>query len=246
MEEFYRKIYLFRPTRVEPIKIARDSQLKITVELMDYTVPSGSTARAFATGSFGGAVYTQACTVSGNKLSFTPTPGFFVDGKNILQFELNSGVIPLAIDVNCEISLPDAGDATEPEAVKPYVQRAEAAAQNADAAAQNANASATSAAESLSDAITAKNQAGSAAEQAIFAKKACQDSATAAADAADAAADSAAEIQGAASQIQTNADAIQHISIAYDMMSTINQAELRSAQNRIAMLEQQISALTAN
>ena len=40
-------------------------------------------------------------------------------------------------------------------------------------------------------------------------------------------------------------EAIQHVSIAYDMMATITQAEVRAAQDRIVTLEQQINALTA-
>lgn len=39
-------------------------------------------------------------------------------------------------------------------------------------------------------------------------------------------------------------EAIQHISIAYDMMTTIAQAEIRAAHDRIETLEQQVSALT--
>ncbi len=41
-------------------------------------------------------------------------------------------------------------------------------------------------------------------------------------------------------------EALQHISIAYDMMMTITQAEARAAQDRIATLEQQMNALAAN
>lgn len=41
-------------------------------------------------------------------------------------------------------------------------------------------------------------------------------------------------------------EAIQHISIAYDMMMTITQSQLRAAQDRITTLEQQVSALTTS
>ena len=138
MEEFYLKVYLFRPNRVPPIKIARNSQLKITIETMDYTIPEGSTASAFAKGAFSVKIYTQSCTVDGNRVSFIPEPGFFVKGRNVLQYEIGDGVIPLAIDVNCEISLPDEGDATKPDSVKPYIQRAEVAAEKSEAAATRA------------------------------------------------------------------------------------------------------------
>ena len=59
-------------------------------------------------------------------------------GKNQLQYEINNGVIPLAIDVNCEISLPDGGEATTPEEVLPYVTRAENAAMEAEEYRDNA------------------------------------------------------------------------------------------------------------
>lgn len=137
-EEFYVKVYLFRKNRVPPIEIARNSQLKITIETMDYTVPVGATASAFAKGAFSDKVYTQSCTVDGNRISFIPEPGFFVQGRNILQYEIGDSVIPLAIDVNCEISLPDEGDATKPDSVKPYIQRAEVAAEKSEAAAARA------------------------------------------------------------------------------------------------------------
>lgn len=132
MEEFYLRIYLFRPNRVPPIKIARNSQLRITIETMDYTIPNGSTASAFSKGAFSDKVYTQSCTVDGNRISFTPMPGFFAHGRNVLQYEIGGGVIPLALDVNCELSLPDSVEAVEPDTVKPYVLRAEEAAKKAE------------------------------------------------------------------------------------------------------------------
>ena len=166
MEEFYLKIYLFRPNRVPPIKIARNSQLKITIETMDYTVPVGATASAFAKGAFSGKVYTQSCTVDGNRISFTPEPGFFVPGLNSLQYEINNGVIPLAIDVNCELSLPDGGEAVEPEQVLPLVQRAEDAAKAAEADAAEADASARKAAASLKNTMEKEQSAVNAASSA--------------------------------------------------------------------------------
>ena len=188
MEEFYLKVYLFRPNRVPPIKIARNSQLKITIETMDYTIPEGSTASAFAKGAFSDRIYTQICTVEGNRVSFTPQPGFFVQGRNVLQYEINNGVIPLAIDVSCEISLPDGGEATTPEQVLPYVQRAENAANLAGVAANNAEESKTAAARY---AEAADSSAGAA-----------DDSAGAAAGSAEAAANAA----NAALQSETSAD----------------------------------------
>ena len=166
MDEFYLKVYLFRPNRVPPIKIARNSQLRITIETMDYTVPEGATASAFAKGAFSGKVYTQSCTVDGNRISFTPEPGFFVPGLNSLQYEITNGVIPLAIDVSCELSLPDGGEASEPEQVLPLVQRAENAAKAAEDDAAEADASARKAAASLETVLEKEQSARSAAESA--------------------------------------------------------------------------------
>lgn len=138
MEAFYLKIYLFKDSRLPPIKIARNSQLQITAEFMDYTIPDGAEVSAFATGLFPGLVFTQGCTVDGNRVTFTPKPGFFVQGKNILQYKINNGVIPLAIDVSCEVNISATGDGATPEQVLPYVTRAENAAESADKSAKAA------------------------------------------------------------------------------------------------------------
>lgn len=179
MEEFYLKVYLFRPNRVPPIKIARNSQLKITIETMDYTIPEGSTASAFAKGAFSDRIYTQICTVDGNRVSFIPEPGFFVKGRNVLQYEIGNGVIPLAIDVNCELSLPDGGQAATPEQVLPLVQRAEDAAKAAEGDAAEADASARKAAASLEITLekeqSAVSAAGSAAQSLTGANAAASD-----------------------------------------------------------------------
>ena len=179
MEEFYLKVYLFRPNRVPPIKIARNSQLRITIETMDYIIPNGSTASAFAKGAFSKKIYTQSCTVEGNRVSFTPQPGFFVQGRNVLQYEINNGVIPLAIDVSCEISLPDDGQAAEPEQVLPLVQRAENAAAAAEEDAKSADASAGKAASSLENVLekeqSAVNAASSAAQSLVGANAAASE-----------------------------------------------------------------------
>ena len=177
-EEFYVKVYLFRKNRVPPIEIARNSQLRITIETMDYTVPVGATASAFARGS-GGKVYTQPCTVDGNRISFIPMPGFFATGWNSLQYLINGGVIPLAIDANCALSLPDGGQAAEPEQVFPLVQRAENAAKAAEADAAEADASARKAAASLEITLekeqSAVSAAGSAAQSLMGANAAASD-----------------------------------------------------------------------
>lgn len=158
MEAFYLKVYLFRSNdRVPPIKIARNSQLPIIIELMDYTIPAASKASAFASGS-SGKIYTQPCTVDGNRVIFTPQIGFFVPGRNSLQYLINDGVIPLAIDVYCDVSLPDGGEAVTPEEVLPYVTRAENAATQSEAAAARAEEVKNSIQEDYSELINGVNQ----------------------------------------------------------------------------------------
>ena len=199
-EEFYLKVFLFRKYRVPPIEIARNSQLKITIETMDYTVPVGATASAFARGS-GGKVYTQSCTVDGNRVSFTPMPGFFAPGWNSLQYLINGGVIPLAIDVNCALSLPDGGQAATPEQVLPLVQRAENAARAAEGDAAEADTSARKTAAILENVLekeqSAVNAAGSAAQSLMGANAAASEAQRYSAEAKDFA-DTAAGYAGAA------------------------------------------------
>ena len=48
-----------------------------------------------------------------------------------------------------------------------------------------------------------------------------------------------------ATNFNTMDEALQHISIAYDMLMTTSQAELRAAKKRIAVLEAQVAALTS-
>lgn len=48
-----------------------------------------------------------------------------------------------------------------------------------------------------------------------------------------------------ATNFNTMDEALQHISIAYDMLMTISQAELRAAKKRIAVLEAQVAALSS-
>lgn len=48
-----------------------------------------------------------------------------------------------------------------------------------------------------------------------------------------------------ATNFNTMDEALQHTAIAYDMLATITQAELRDAQKRITTLEAQAAALTS-
>ena len=48
-----------------------------------------------------------------------------------------------------------------------------------------------------------------------------------------------------ATNFNTMDEALQHLSIAYDMLMTITQAELRDNKDRIATLEAQVAALSS-
>lgn len=122
-ESISRDIYLFTRRRVPPIDIVYGSVLPIVLNLMDYTIPTGATAAAYATG--GETVYEQAATVSGNAVRFSPGYGFFVPGRNELQIAINGNKIPLSIMVNCENQLADISDPeSTPETVRPLVDQA--------------------------------------------------------------------------------------------------------------------------
>lgn len=202
-EFFYLKVYLFKPNLIAPIKISQDSQLQITVELMDYTIPAGATASAFARGCFSQKIYTHDCQVSGNKITFVPPPGFFVYGKNLLQYEISNGVIPLAIDVDCRVSLPVSGETAEPETVKPLVQRAEEAARKAIEQAAAALSSQNAAAGSASAAGDSANAAAGSANAANQSAIESSNAANAAGQAAERAGNSANAAEGFAKKAET-------------------------------------------
>lgn len=137
-EQIVREIWLFQKRRTPPIDIAEGSQLPIALKLMDYTIPSGATAKAYSRPWGRETTYTQAATVSDNAVVFTLQDGFFSAGGNSLQVEINGNKIPLIVDVNCGIRLSDGGEGATPEAVRPLVARAEAAAAKASEDAANA------------------------------------------------------------------------------------------------------------
>lgn len=181
-DKIYREIWLFQRRRVPPIDIVEGSQLTISLELMDYTVPAGAAAKAYARPWAAETTYEQTATVDGNTVTFTPPDGFFRPGGNSLQIEINGSKIPLSIDVNCGTRLSDGGDGATPEAVRPLVERAEEAAKAAEASKDQAGTSAANAANSQAEAKKSETVSGS--------------NASAAAGSANAAAKSAQEAQG--------------------------------------------------
>lgn len=190
-DKIYREIWLFQRRRVPPIDIVEGSQLTISLELMDYTVPAGATAKAFARPWAAETTYEQTATVDGNTVTFTPPDGFFRPGGNSLQIEINGNKIPLSIDVNCGTRLSDGGDGATPEAVRPLVERAEEAAQKAE------------------DALAAVPGAVQAAAQPLVSQ--AQSAAGAASASATAAAASAESVKASAEQITANKEAIETI-----------------------------------
>ena len=150
-EQIVREIWLFQKRRVPPIDIVAGSQIPIALEMKDYTIPSGATVKVYARPWGRETTYVQDATATGNTVVFTPQDGFFREGWNSVQLEINGSKIPLALDVNGGVRLSDGGGGATPEAVRPLVERAEQAATAAAAQAAAAKSSADAAAKSAQD-----------------------------------------------------------------------------------------------
>lgn len=150
-EQIFREIWLFQKRRVPPIDIVAGSQIPIALEMKDYTIPTGAMVKVYARPWGRETTYVQDATVTGNTVVFTPQDGFFREGWNSVQLEINGSKIPLALDVNGGVRLSDGGGGATPEAVRPLVERAEQAATAAAAQAAAAKSSADAAAKSAQD-----------------------------------------------------------------------------------------------
>lgn len=150
-EQIVREIWLFQKRRVPPIDIVAGSQIPIALEMKDYTIPSGATVKVYARPWGRETTYVQNAAVSGNTVVFTPQDGFFQEGWNAVQLEIDGSKIPLALDVNGGVRLSDGGGGATPEAVRPLVERAEDAAKAAADQAAAAKSSADAAAKSAQD-----------------------------------------------------------------------------------------------
>lgn len=137
-DEIKRELWLLQRRRIPPIDIAEGSQIPIALTLMDYTIPTGATAKAYARPWDRETTFQQDAAVDGNTVRFTPPDGFFRAGGNALQIEIHGNKIPLLLDVNCGPRLSNGGDGATPEAVRPLVERAESAANAAAASAAGA------------------------------------------------------------------------------------------------------------
>lgn len=170
-----RKIYLYRKSRIEPVNIVQDSQVEISLEFADYTIPTGATVKAYARKAFGrGDTYVCECTASGSTVAFTPLEGFFAPGGNYLQIEVNGAIIPFTVDVICERRINEGdGSVAEPEKVKSLLAQAQEAAASAKESEQNASNNATLAGQAKNAAkSSAESAAGSASSAATSAQSA--------------------------------------------------------------------------
>lgn len=183
-EQIVREIWLLQKRRVPPIDIVAGSQIPIALEMKDYTIPSGATVKVYARPWGRETTYVQNAAVNGNTVVFTPQDGFFREGWNAVQLEIDGSKIPLALDVNGGVRLSDGGGGATPEAVRPLVERAEQAAAKAAEEAEKAIAP-----------LVAKAQE---------AEKGANTQAAAAKESASAAATSAQQIADSAAQIQAN------------------------------------------
>lgn len=200
-EQIIREIWLFQRRRTPPIDIVEDSQLPIALKLMDYTIPSGATAKAYSRPWGRETTYTQAATVNDNAVVFTPQDGFFSAGGNSLQVEINGNKIPLIVDINCGSRLSNGGEGATPEAVRPLVARAEEAAKAAENSKDQAGTSAVNAANSRAEAAKSEKNSGdnaAAAAKSALEASAAEKKAMDYRDAAKGFADTAAGYAGAA------------------------------------------------
>nr|DAF27252.1 MAG TPA: hypothetical protein [Caudoviricetes sp.] len=183
-EQIVREIWLFQKRRVPPIDIVAGSQIPIALEMKDYTIPTGAMVKVYARPWGRETTYVQNATVSGNTVVFTPQDGFFREGWNSVQLEIDGAKIPLALDVNGGVRLSDGGGGATPEAVRPLVERAEQAAAKAAEEAEKA----------IAPLVTKAQEA----------EKGANTQAAAAKESASAAATSARQIADSAAQIQAN------------------------------------------
>lgn len=198
MATIERDISLLQRRRVAPIYIVYGSAVQIRLNMIDYTIPTNATVEFFAQcGS--GPVYRCNGSAIGNSAVFTPPEGFFQQGDNALQLEINGRLIPLALDVKCEERISGVGSEETPEQVRPLVLQAQDAAQEASSAATRAAGSASAAAGSASAAAGSADAAGKSAADALQSKNAAASSASSAAGSATAAGQSANAAAGSAS-----------------------------------------------
>ena len=205
MATIERDVSLLQRRRVAPIYIVYGSAVRIRLNIIDYTIPENATVEFFAQcGS--GTVYRCGGTASGNSAAFTPPEGFFQQGDNALQLEINGRLIPLSLDVKCEERISGVGSEETPEQVRPLVLQAQEAAKEASLAASSSSVSASAAAESASAAAKSETAACNAATAAGQSANAAAGSASAALESQNAAAGSAQEALTSKNAAASSAD----------------------------------------
>ena len=198
MATIERDVSLLQRRRVAPIYIVYGSAVQIRLNMIDYTIPENATVEFFAQcGS--GPVYRCDGSAIGNSAVFTPPEGFFKQGGNALQLEINGRLIPLALDVKCEERISGVGSEETPEQVRPLVLQAQDAAKESREAAVSSAESAAAAGGSADAAAGSADAAGKSAAGALQSKNAAASSASSAAGSATAAGQSANAAAGSAS-----------------------------------------------
>lgn len=200
-EQIVREIWLFQKRRTPPIDIVAGSQIPIALEMKDYTIPAGAVVKVYARPWGRETTYVQDAAADGNTVVFTPKDGFFREGWNSVQLEINGSKIPLALDVNGGVRLSDGGSGATPEAVRPLVARAEEAAKAAESSKDQAGTSAANAANSRAEAAKSEKNSGdnaAAAAKSALEASAAEKKAMDYRDAAKGFADTAAGYAGAA------------------------------------------------
>ena len=198
MATIERDVSLLQRRRVAPIYIVYGSAVQIKLNMIDYTIPANATVEFFAQCGIG-PVYRCGGSAIGNSAVFTPPEGFFQQGDNAMQLEINGRLIPLALDVKCEERISGVGSEETPEQVRPLVLQAQDAAKEAREAASSSAVSANSAAGSADAAAGSASSAAGSADAAAGSKNAAEQSATSAGNAATAAGQSASAAAGSAS-----------------------------------------------
>lgn len=198
-------IYLTDKHYTEPIHVVYGSSaMGIALNVVDYSIPAGATAVAHARNKNAEKTFENPCTIANNKITLIPNTGFFLPGYNLLQIVISIGngeILSFTADVHCEPDITEGASPTTPEAVRPLLERAEAAAKAAESSKDQAGTSAANAANSRAEAAKSEKNSG---DNAAAAAKSAQEASTAEKkamgyrDAAKGFADTAAGYAGAA------------------------------------------------
>ena len=122
MDAIERRITILHKSRVAPIDIVYGSGVPIVLVAVDFKVQPVDVVVFYAQQG-DGPVYRCDGEAGVNNVRFTPPPGFFRIGENLLQVEINGNIIPLSISVVCHNRISDVGSEETPEMVRPYVDQ---------------------------------------------------------------------------------------------------------------------------